>query len=37
VQCNTGLMPQGSTSVTLTQTEQDALRKWIQDGAEAPQ
>jgi hypothetical protein len=37
VQCSTGLMPQGSTTVTLTQAEQDALRKWIQDGATAPQ
>jgi len=35
-QCLTDTMPQGGT-VTLTQAEQDALRKWIQDGATAPQ
>jgi len=35
-QCLPDTMPQGG-AVTLTQAEQDALRKWIQDGATAPQ
>jgi len=34
--CQTQTMPQGG-AVTLTQAEQDALRKWITDGAIAPQ
>jgi len=34
--CQTGTMPQGG-AVTLTQAQQDALRKWITDGAVAPQ
>jgi hypothetical protein len=34
--CVTGTMPQGG-AVTLTQAQQDALKKWINDGAVAPQ
>jgi hypothetical protein len=34
--CVTGTMPQGGV-VTLTQAQQDALKKWINDGAVAPQ
>jgi hypothetical protein len=34
--CVTGTMPQGGM-VTLTQAQQDALKKWINDGAVAPQ
>lgn len=37
VNCETDTMPQGGGGVTLTQAEQDALRKWIMDGAPAPQ
>jgi len=36
VECQTQPMPFGG-GVTLTQTEQDALKKWIADGAPAPQ
>jgi len=36
VECLTDTMPYG-IGITLTQAEQDALRKWIQDGAVAPQ
>jgi hypothetical protein len=36
-QCNTGSMPQGSPTITFTAEEQEALRKWIADGAMAPQ
>jgi len=34
--CSTETMPRGG-GVTLTQAEQDALKKWINDGAVAPQ
>lgn len=34
--CNTDAMPQGG-GVTLSSSEQEALRKWIADGAKAPQ
>jgi hypothetical protein len=34
--CQTQTMPQGGV-VTLTQAQQDALKKWINDGAVAPQ
>ncbi len=37
VQCDTGLMPQGSPTVTLSAEEQADLEKWIMDGAPAPQ
>lgn len=37
VPCNNGIMPQGVSAPTLTQAEQDALRQWILDGAQAPQ
>jgi len=36
VNCETDTMPQGAGMVTLSQAEQDALRKWIMDGAPAP-
>jgi len=35
--CSTGTMPRGGGGVTLTQAQQDALKKWINDGAKAPQ
>ncbi|HKO47384.1 MAG TPA: hypothetical protein VJV79_06660 [Polyangiaceae bacterium] len=35
--CSTLTMPKGGNGVTLTQAEQDALKKWINDGAIAPQ
>ncbi len=35
--CTTDTMPRGGGGVTLSQTEQDALKKWINDGAKAPQ
>jgi len=34
--CQTGTMPKGGGGVTLTQAQQDALKKWINDGAVAP-
>ncbi|MEI9949062.1 MAG: hypothetical protein WDO74_08780 [Pseudomonadota bacterium] len=35
--CTTDTMPRGGGGVTLTQAQQDALKKWINDGAKAPQ
>jgi hypothetical protein len=35
--CNTESMPAGANAVTLNQTQQDALRSWIMNGAVAPQ
>ncbi len=37
VTCTTDTMPRGGGGVTLTQAQQDALKKWINDGAKAPQ
>jgi len=35
--CTTDTMPRGGGGVILTQAQQDALKKWINDGAKAPQ